>query len=892
MERLNLFKVNSTEKEEYDFVSINGGKYKSNDMDETWKKIDSLYLSDPVQLEKLCLLESPTISASVLRLDIDLKYDVLPKSRQYSQHQVTGILKYMYKRFNEISLQSTMYSTLNRRQNKIALVFGKELTPDQNRDGIHIVFPHIIIDHDLEKTWFTDPLRNYIKLNWNSNSDSETVTVDDVMRKPWLVYGSSKGTGYKYKLEHVYNHALEEVSLDLYDLPSKVKIAKTIDVLSAPPVSKTIHDATEKLKKSSKEQYTFEDYQRIMEALPSSMADDYDIWISVGITCKNIWFSVNGDEDQYFNEYVNFSQKSDKFRYEETEYKWKSFTPRHATLSKLFYLFKTHDPEGFQKYRDYTAKRMFYKYTLNGYTPKDLIDSPIPFSDLALNEIRTELDHLIGDKKKLGDPFFAKLYMLFFENMIKWDPTDKEWYRYNNHKWNKVFSIEILQELTDVIQEYTLSLYDSVINDVNTYKLSLGEEAAKYEKIFKEYIKRLTKCKSYIEDKFGTVQKLKGVEDYLKILALDTQFYSLKDSNMKLMGCNNGVLDFNALIFREGREDDNITFSTNIDYNPDPDDKDLDEVNEYFDKLFAKSNDLRENYMDIISSLLIGGNPEKIVFVAYGSTNVGKSQLVQFLQSTFGEYATILPKDVLYTSKPDASKPNPALSDVKGRRIAFVNELSDQERMNTAAVKELSGGDNIKVRALFKNYSPAFIPQFTLYLSCNDLPMIPRKDEAMWNRLKIITFESQFVSSAPKSKDEQYKLGLFPRKANLSEKFKRLAPTLLYVLFNRLKDRNGAPLSYCDKIIRDTQSMRTKCDPINRFYTEKLHVTDKHVKPIPIDELYIKYKDFCKEDFPSSRYIINKSAFKDELVYYLKLKVEPIVNNSKKFHVLGIEYYD
>lgn len=887
MEDLGLFKTSSNEQSEYDFVSIHGGKYKSNDLNETWKKIDHLYLSNPEQLKKLGLLESPIMSASTLRLDIDLEYEVIPETRQYSQRQITELIKFIFKRFQEISSSSTSYSSLNKRQNKITLVFGKELTSNQRRDGIHIVFPYVTMDHTLEKLWITDPVRQYIKLNWNSASNNETVKVDNIMSKPWLVYGSSKNTGYTYKLEHVYNHALEELPLEEYNLPSKVKISNTVNVLSVSTVSKTIHNATEKLKRSSKEQYTFEDFQDIVNALPSFMSDDYEIWISVGMICKNICFSVDGDEDQYFNEYVNFSQKSDKFDYGETRYKWKSFKPIYGNLSKLFYLFKTHAADEFQTYRDTRAKNLFYKYTSNGYTPKRLIET----ADLSLPDIRSELDRLMGNVTKLGDPFFAELYMLFFENMIKWEPTEREWYRYDNHKWNKVFQVEILKEFTSVIYAYVLSTNESIINDVYTYKQSL-QSAQDYTALFNEYIKRLNKYRTYIVEKFGTVPKLTNVVEYLKILALDTEFFSVKDSNTKLMACNNGILDLTTMTFREGREDDNITFSTNIDYSEHPNNEDIEEVHEYFNQLFANSTSLRENYLDIVSSLLMGGNPEKIVFVAYGNTNVGKSQLVQFLSLAFGDYATILPKDVLYTCKPDASKPNPALSDVKGRRIAFVNELSDREKMNTAAVKELSGGDNIKVRALFKNYSPAFIPQFTLYLSCNDLPMIPRKDDAMWNRLKILTFESKFVDFAPNTKEEQYKLRHFPRKGNLGDYFRRLAPTLLYILFERLKNRGTTPITYCDKIITDTNDMRTKCDPINRFHTEKIHETDKCVKPILVDDLFAKYKDFCKEDFPSTKYIINKSLFKDELVNYLKLNVEPIAKNSKKYHVLNIEYCD
>jgi putative DNA primase/helicase len=68
-------------------------------------------------------------------------------------------------------------------------------------------------------------------------------------------------------------------------------------------------------------------------------------------------------------------------------------------------------------------------------------------------------------------------------------------------------------------------------------------------------------------------------------------------------------------------------------------------------------------------------------------------------------------------------------------------------------VKELTGQDTVSARFLYGEYFD-FKPQFKLFLSTNNKPVIRGADNAIWRRIKMIPFNVQFGEGKDLPKDD------------------------------------------------------------------------------------------------------------------------------------------
>jgi phage/plasmid-associated DNA primase len=88
-----------------------------------------------------------------------------------------------------------------------------------------------------------------------------------------------------------------------------------------------------------------------------------------------------------------------------------------------------------------------------------------------------------------------------------------------------------------------------------------------------------------------------------------------------------------------------------------------------------------------------------------------------------------------------------------------MQEPSKNDSINEGIVKELTGGDPIQCRALFKD-SVTFIPQFKLVVCTNCMFDVKSNDDGTWRRLRKVDFLSKFTDKPykdPKFPVEDYK---------------------------------------------------------------------------------------------------------------------------------------
>ena len=92
----------------------------------------------------------------------------------------------------------------------------------------------------------------------------------------------------------------------------------------------------------------------------------------------------------------------------------------------------------------------------------------------------------------------------------------------------------------------------------------------------------------------------------------------------------------------------------------------------------------------------------------------------------------------------DGEAPSPVLASLKGRRFVTMAESNQYGKLDEEAIKQFTGGEEITARHLHEK-PITFRPQFTLWLSCNDLPSVTDKSLFASERIRVIEFNRHFT---------------------------------------------------------------------------------------------------------------------------------------------------
>jgi phage/plasmid-associated DNA primase len=190
----------------------------------------------------------------------------------------------------------------------------------------------------------------------------------------------------------------------------------------------------------------------------------------------------------------------------------------------------------------------------------------------------------------------------------------------------------------------------------------------------------------------------------------NSQFYEKLDNNPKLMCFSNGVVDFGTKEFRNGKPEDYLTKCTNtnfitVDRSHQPV---INEINDFMEKLFPDRHLLR--YMwERLASTLIGEQLDQTIHMYIGKGQNGKSMLVTLMDRVLGEYKGDVPLALLTQQRIKIGGLAPELLQIKGARLAVIQEPSKKDVINDGAMKQLTGGDPVQARSPYMLvYSSSF----------------------------------------------------------------------------------------------------------------------------------------------------------------------------------------
>ena len=325
------------------------------------------------------------------------------------------------------------------------------------------------------------------------------------------------------------------------------------------------------------------------------------------------------------------------------------------------------------------------------------------------------------------------------------------------------------------------------------------------------------------------------------------------------------------LEFREGRPTDYITLSTDYEYREVSDNaEEMRKIDDYLLRVFVDT-DVRNYFLDQACSVLKGGNINKKVVVWSGVGDNSKSVLVTLMRKFLGRYFYEFPTSLLTGKRTQSSSASPELANSKGTRFAVIQEPSEKEEFNIGTLKELSGNDTMYTRALFKDPT-SFLPQFKLTIICNKLPRIPSDDQATWNRIRVLSFESRFSEEAECATtfEEQLTQRKFPidRSFVFSDK---MVQAFVSKLFQRYKTimKRGFVMHEPEKVTEATKKYRVKNDIFMNFLTDK--VRDDPESHLTIADMYGSFKEWHKTSY-TVPCTATRNDFKEYMEKYYKAK--------------------
>jgi phage/plasmid-associated DNA primase len=182
-------------------------------------------------------------------------------------------------------------------------------------------------------------------------------------------------------------------------------------------------------------------------------------------------------------------------------------------------------------------------------------------------------------------------------------------------------------------------------------------------------------------------------------------------------------------------------------------------------------------------------------------------------------------------------------------------------------LKALTGNDSFWARDLFQKgkETKEIQPLFKLHMICNNLPAIKDPDEATWNRVRVIPFESTFLPDheCPQDYEEQIKQKKFPMDRNFTDKIPDMIQPLAWYLIQRWKTINKLEQFVPEKVKAATNIYKQDNNMYHQFEQQCIfEKNDAHLTPAI---LYTHFKEWCREECPNYA-ISNRNIVKQHFI--------------------------
>lgn len=845
-----------------------------------------------------------------LMTDYDFEFTPEYQQRMYNENNIIDIVKIL-------NLIIYKYFDINKR-NIIAYVTEKEQPTFKYKnnelvsvkDGFHICY--LIPFSAKQRQFIYNKLKDIIVKNNTlgeipfKNTYNEILDESTINRNNWMMYGSTKTINGiispMYSLTKIYDYECEKYNetysktelISLFSVRQYNKQEDYIEMkdeyldefenmfkiehkISTPIINMSENITTDRtpilltdsikfINDKEKEKFLA---RQLLEILNPERYNNYNDWITIGWILKSV-------SDDMLKDFIIFSKKSDKFDLKSCQKVWNKARPygRLVTLKTLKHFAVKDNPEQYYKIIQ-MIENEFFKQALSG-TDDDLAN--YVYSKYEHEYVCSSIEH-------------------------------NTWYIFKNHRWflseggtdlykkisnevandfaNKIKDINFDDENIESEKQELLRKIKQCESNVDIDDIKDNEKTLqRYKRNLKELEStdeqsRNKKRKKYIDiiKKLKNSSSIKGVIELCKHKFYNKEFNNNLNEDKYLIGFNNGVYDLKAHVFRDGIPEDNLSFSVGYDYvEYNINDEIFSHINKYFEDIHHNRN-VREYMLRCIASCLSGDNLENKIFICVGNGSNGKSLMFRLFKYVFGDYYATMDHTVITRKRGNASSASPEMVAVKGKRLAVMAELEEDEKIQTGFMKQLSGEDEINARALYKD-GITFMPQFKIFIMCNVLPVINALDHGTWRRIIKIDFNTEFVMHAPN--------GTRPNQVKINPKIKNIIDSkewnsaLIWLLINKYyKDYEQGTLNEPPEVKLSSNAYKNDSNLYMEFVNTTYEITTGDDK-CNLRDVYIAFKDWYRLCY-SNVNIPSQSKLRD---YFVKNTTVKLIDNNE---LLGLK---
>ncbi len=311
----------------------------------------------------------------------------------------------------------------------------------------------------------------------------------------------------------------------------------------------------------------------------------------------------------------------------------------------------------------------------------------------------------------------------------------------------------------------------------------------------------------------GNIGKMEAILRIAKSLPPIAQEYNNFDADHWKFNCNTGVVDLRDGSVSEPDRSQLISKLAPVDFDPKAECpiwlKFLRQT------LQQPTEEATDDFMDYIRRAvgysLTGSTREQCAFFLWGNGSNGKSIFVETLNLLVGTYGVTTDTKLVTTNERGDDQSSNAVARLKSIRLVVGSEVPPGSRLNEAKVKEMTGQDKMSARFLYKEFFD-FIPQFKIWIRCNEKPIIRGNDHGIWRRIHCIPF-TNFISEAEKDKE-------------LSSKIAKELPAILAWAISGAVDWYRDGLKMAPVVAEATNSYKAEMDVLGDFLEDCCEVEE------------------------------------------------------------------